>query len=383
MKAVVAIDSMKGCLTSKEAGTAFAEGLKDRWPEMEVKVLPVADGGEGTADCIAGYSEGYLRIQSVACGPEGKPVKAGWWMNQSEKIACIDMAAAAGLPLVGIDSRNPMKTTTYGVGQLLDEARKQGAEKIILGLGGSATVDGGMGALQALGAKLTDKTGDDLPVPFVGAMLSDIADINTEGMSPEWKDTELILACDVTTRFTGENGAARIFAPQKGASPEETEFLDAGLVNLKDIIKRKKGTDLDTLAGSGAAGGCGGGLMAILGGRIATGADLVLDAAGFDSLIEDADFVVTGEGKADSQTLMHKLPGAILDRCKKAGVKAVIIAGKIEDRNLLSEAGFAEVIDINNPQTVSISGTEGCQPLDRNIATRRLTATGKMCGFFA
>lgn len=372
MKSIVAIDSMKGCLTSEEAGRAFAEGLRSRYPDIDVKVLPVADGGEGTAECLARYSDGYIRIESIVIGPEGTPVTAAWWMNTKEKSACIDMAAAAGLPLVDIDRRNPMTTTTYGVGQLLVLARDNGARKIIIGLGGSATVDGGLGAMQALGARILDKSGTELPAPFVGGMLNDVADIGPEETSNEWRDTELILACDVTTRFTGANGAARIFAPQKGASPKESQILDEGLKNLKDIIQKKTGIDLDSLDGSGAAGGCGGGFSALLGAKMKSGAELVLDAAGFDTLLADADLVVTGEGKADRQTLMNKLPGAILDRCNKAGVKAILVAGKIEDRNLLYEAGFKEVIDINAPDIIRLSGTEGCDPLDPAIADRRL-----------
>lgn len=377
MKAIVAIDSMKGCLTSEEAGMAFAEGLRGKYPGIYVKVLPVADGGEGTADCIARYSEGYRRMENIVCGPEGRPVTAAWWINTKEKSACIDMASAAGLPLLSPERRNPMHTTSFGVGQLLEEARKRGAKSIILGLGGSATVDGGLGALQALGARILDLDGYIMPTPFTGKMLTKIADIDTEEMKAKWQGTRLTLACDVTSRFTGENGAAHIFAPQKGATPEETEILDAGLLNLKRIIQKKIGIDLDMTDCSGAAGGCGGGLSAFLGAEIKTGSDLVLEVAEFDSHIIDADFVATGEGCADRQTLMHKLPGVILRHCKNAGVKTILVAGRIEDRELLSDAGFDRIIDINSSAIIRFSCTEGCDPLNPAVAKKRLKASGQ------
>lgn len=378
---VVAIDSMKGCLTSIEAGNAFAEGLKETYPGIDVKVLHVADGGEGTADCIAGYSPVYQRQKSIVTGPEGAPVEAEWHYDPTTGTACIDMAAAAGLPLIAPAKRNPMRTTTYGVGQLLQEARLKGAKRIILGLGGSATVDGGLGALQALGAVILDRAGNRMSAPFAGWMLTEIGDIDTSEVSADWQHIELTLACDVTTRFTGDEGAAHVFAPQKGANEEETAILDSGLLNLKGIIMEKTGIDLDMMDGSGAAGGCGGGLAGLLGARVTSGADLVLDAVGFDSATEDADLVVTGEGKADRQTLMNKLPGVILRRCLKKGVPTIIVAGKIEDEEKLADAGFARIIDINSTDVIRHSGTEDCDPMDSEVAYRRLIASGKSICF--
>ncbi|MDO4336421.1 MAG: glycerate kinase [Bacteroidales bacterium] len=354
MKAVVAIDSMKGCLGSAEASEACAAGLREAWPDAEVIVVPVADGGEGTAAAIAFSDKSIIRKTDRVLGPDGTPTIAEWWLDAAKKTAYIDLAAAAGLTLVPQERRNPLTATTFGVGQLILAAASEGARHIVLGLGGSATVDGGAGACEALGVRF-------------GVDHIDVSHIDNR-----LKDIDLHLACDVTAPFTGEKGAARVFGPQKGADPTQVKLLEERLERLRLLILRQFGIDLNEVPGSGAAGGCAGGLMALAGGKIENGAALVLDSIGFDRIIAGADLMVTGEGSADRQTLMGKLPSEILRRGQKAGIPVALAAGRITDAEALSEAGFAAIIDINSEANARRSGTEGQEAMDSGVATRRL-----------
>lgn len=395
MKVVVAIDSMKGCLGSKEASEACAEGVRKILMERDIKsgnlnetsendviAIPVADGGEGTAEAIAYANKQISRMQSRVMGPDGNPVDAEWWLDKSKGIAYMDMAAAAGLTLLPLEKRNPMKTSTYGVGQMILAASEAGARKIILGLGGSATVDGGMGACQALGVKFLkseelleqDKISGnkEMPSPILGQQLADIIDIDITGIDDRIKGVNILLACDVTAPFTGKDGAARVFGPQKGANPDEVEILEKGLENLRGVILQKLGIDLNSVPGSGAAGGCAGGLVSLLGAKIEKGASLVLDSIGFDDIIKDSDLVITGEGSADRQTLMGKLPFEILHRGKKNGIPVILVAGKIRDEDALKTAGFAKIIDINSVDNIRRSNTEDGNAMDSDIAKARL-----------
>ncbi|MCM1489918.1 MAG: glycerate kinase [Muribaculum sp.] len=379
MKVVVAIDSMKGCLGSGEASEACAMGVRERMPGAEVISVPVADGGEGTAAAIAFSREGLKRRKSRVQGPDGREVDAEWWMDEENKKAYMDMAAAVGLMLLAEDKRNPMKTTTYGVGQLILAAMDEGAKNIVVGMGGSATVDGGVGACEALGVRFIKNI--DFLEPEQNASNTkdaleiggdDIRDIDISGIDSRLKDVEILLACDVTAPFTGEKGAARVFGPQKGANPVEVELLETRLENIREIILKKFGHDLNTTPASGAAGGCAGGLVALVGAKIKKGAELVLDSIGFDKIIEDADMIITGEGSADIQTLMGKLPFEILQRGKQKKIPVILVAGKIEDKEKLEEAGFAKVIDINSEETAFSSNTSGKDAMNPAVASSRL-----------
>lgn len=386
MKIVVAIDSMKGCLTSKAASDACAQGLRISHPDASVAAIPVADGGEGTSEAIAASSKGIVRMKSSVTGPDGTDMDAEWWMDDVNKTAYMDMAAAAGLTLVHEDERNPMNTTSYGVGQLIMASIAKGAKHIILGLGGSATVDGGIGACQALGVRFF-KTATfarpkhktiggseyiEIKDRIKGRDLRGIADIDINSVDSRIKDTEILLACDVKAPFTGETGAAKIFGPQKGANPNEVEILEEGLENVRLIIRRILDIDLNDVAGSGAAGGCAGGLMSLIGAKITNGARLVLDSIDFDVIIEDADMIITGEGSADCQTLMGKLPFEILQRGKQKKIPVILVAGKIEDKEKLEEAGFAKVIDINSEEIALRSNTSGLDVMNPEVASARL-----------
>ncbi len=352
MKVVVAIDSMKGCLGSKEASEACSQGIREIMPDAVVIALPVADGGEGTAVAIA-HANKQIRMQTRVSGPDGSDVDAEWWLDDVKKTAFIDMAAAAGLTLLPGNKRNPMKTSTFGVGQLILAALDEGATHIVVGMGGSATVDGGVGACKALGVKFDE-------------------DIDISGIDPRLKNAELSLACDVEAPFTGEKGAARVFGPQKGANPVEVEVLEARLENLRRIILKKFKLDLNDVPGSGAAGGCAGGMVALIGAKIEKGASLVLDSIGFEEIIRDADLIITGEGCADRQTLMGKLPFEILQRGKKSGIPVILVAGKVQDEEALKTAGFAKVIDINSEEIINRSNTKDGDAMDSNIARARL-----------
>lgn len=341
MKIVVAIDSMKGCLSSREASGACAAGITEAFPDAEVMPVTVADGGEGTAAAIAEARQNLQRHECRVTGPMGKPVDACWWMDNLSNTAFLDMASASGLTLVPEKERNPLVATSAGTGELIIAAIKAGASEIIIGMGGSATVDGGTGACEAL------------------------AGMDTRRVS-------LLLACDVTSPFTGANGAARVFGPQKGASPEAVEILETRLENIRKEVMDKYGLDLNAVTGSGAAGGCAGALMASAGAKILNGAALVLDAVGFDTIISDADLIITGEGSADSQTLMGKLPYEILKRGARRHIPVWLVAGRISNRDALLKAGFSKIIDINSPENVILSQTYGQLPLLSEVAQARL-----------
>lgn len=345
MKIVVAIDSMKGCLDSENASEAMKSGLELAFPDAKIISVPVADGGEGTAEAIAKANRGVERMHSVVEGPLGDPVNAEWWFNHDSSTAYMDMASAAGITLIAENDRNPLKTSTYGVGQLICKALESGADHIVVGMGGSATVDGGMGACRAL---------------------------------RECKcSAEISLACDVIAPFTGDNGAARVFGPQKGATPEEVEILESKLEKIRQEVLLSCGIDLNAIPGSGAAGGCAGGLMAYCGAKIENGAKLVLDSIGFDNIVEDADLIVTGEGSADSQTLMGKLPSEILRRGKMRGIPVVLVAGHVDGAEKLLDAGFSLIIDINSSENINRSHTGGKDAMLPQTAKTRLKAVGK------
>ena len=373
-KVVVAMDSMKGCLDSLSASKALASGIKGVLDSVEVVCVPVADGGEGTSEALAYGNADLRKITSRVVGPSGRNIDAEWHIDENAGVAFIDMASAAGLALLSEEDRNPLYTTTYGVGQLIMEALGKGAKKVLLGLGGSATVDAGVGACQAMGLVIKDKAGDVMPAPFVGKMLPDVGGFDVCGFLGSGSSFELSLLCDVTAPFTGQEGAARVFGPQKGASMNDVEFLESGMENVRKLIADDMGTDLNECAGSGAAGGVAGGLMAFAGGKIERGAPLLLDAIGFDEIIRGADLIITGEGSSDRQTLMGKIPYEILRRGKKWNIPVWLVAGRIADEEALLEAGFERVICINSPEIVARSGTSRQNPMYPETAQRRLAS---------
>ena len=350
-KYVVIPDSFKGCLSSGEICGIIAREIRRRDPEARVCALPVADGGEGTVDAFLGALGGE-KVAVPCRDPYGRPLTAHYGLFPDGKTAVIEMAAAAGLPLVGED-RRVADATTYGVGQLIAHALKRGAERILLGLGGSATNDGGCGAAAALGVEFLDAEGKAF-VP-VGGTLRRIAHIRVDGLLPALRQAEVIAMCDIDNPLCGESGAAAVFAPQKGADAATVRMLDEGLAHLAAVIEKDLGRSLLTLPGGGAAGGFGAGSVAFLGARLQMGIEAVLDLTDFDRLAADAYLVITGEGRLDSQSLRGKVVVGVARRARALGVPVVALVGSSEtDIAAAYDAGVTAVFPINPaPTTLS------------------------------
>ena len=379
-KVLVAMDSMKGCLSSYYASLYVAGGLEDTCRDVKALYLPVSDGGEGMVDMVANGLRSGEYCYCKVIGPLSDDIEARWYgyKDNSGRHACMEFAAASGLTLIEKECRNPLHTSSYGVGQMIKDALKAGIHDIKLGLGGSATVDAGLGALQALGLRLLDAKGKELPRPFTGGMLSYVADVEfTESFKDKIANLKLTLLCDVDAPFTGDKGATRVFGPQKGADEEVVQLLEEGMEHIRKLIIDKTGIDLNHVPGSGAAGGAGGGLVALADARIKKGASTLLDIIGFDKELVGIDLIVTGEGSSDRQTLMGKIPYEILQRGKRNNIPVWLVAGRVADEEALSNAGFERIICINSPDIVWRSNTMGKNPMDPYVAAERLCAIFK------
>lgn len=342
-KAVLAIDSFKGCLTSAEAEAAAAEGVHAALPECEVIRIPVADGGEGILDVLIAATHGKS-ISVQAHGPLMELREARYGISGDGQTAFIEMAAISGLPLVAPEKRNPMQTTTFGTGELIRDALQRGCRHFIIGLGGSATNDAGLGMLRALGFRFPDKTGN--VSGYGGQMIGKVDSIDTSSVHPLLSGCTFTAACDVRNPFYGTDGAAYVFAPQKGADAAMIEALDAGMRHLAAVIFRTTGKDISSCPGAGAAGGMGGSLSAFLNAELKPGIQLLLEMQNFAEQIKDADLIITGEGKSDRQTVMGKVPYGILTEARKQHIPVVLIAGGIEDTDILTRAGFHGIFSI-------------------------------------
>ncbi|RYL95828.1 glycerate kinase [Sporolactobacillus sp. THM7-4] len=325
-KVVIAPDSFKECLTALEAAEAIKEGLKTVWPNAEYVTVPMADGGEGTVQSLIDATHGKL-IKKQVTGPTGKPVQGFFGLLGDAETAVIEMAAAAGLDYVPAPERNPLRATTFGVGELISAALDLGVKRIILGLGGSATNDGGCGMAQALGAGLFDKTGR--PINQGGAALNELESINMSGFDKRLSEVEVKIATDVTNPLTGNQGASAVFGPQKGASRADVTLLDHALKHFADVVKRDLGRDIDQVPGAGAAGGLGAGALCFLNGTIHPGIDLVIQATNLEEKLRDAALVITGEGRIDSQTIYGKTPVGVARSAKKFGIPVIGLAGSL------------------------------------------------------
>ena len=324
MKVIIAIDSFKGCLTSKEANEAAAEGIRKKYPDAEIVEVPVSDGGEGYMEAFHAAIGGRLEGVTVR-DPLMRPITARYLLHND--MAVIEIAQASGLTLLTNEERNPMVATSYGTGQLVADAIRKGAKHIIVGLGGSATSDAGMGMLRALVDAFSKKgTWDDINV---------------------FKDVHFTIASDVNNPLYGEKGAAHVFAPQKGATQEMVVALDKRARKFAEVSAKHFGYDRSQMAGAGAAGGLGYAFLQYLHAKSMSGIQLLLDTIRFKEIVKDADLIITGEGSADRQTLMGKLPMGILEQA--GPVPVVLIAGRISDCEELLEAGFAQVKCINPP----------------------------------
>lgn len=324
MKAVIAIDSFKGSLSSFEAGNSAAEGIRRVYPDAQIEVRPLADGGEGTVEALTLGCAGQLTTVTVT-GPLGKPVSCQYGIVDSTRTAIIEMSGAAGITLVPDTERNPLYTTTYGVGEVIRDAITKGCRHFIVGIGGSATNDGGAGMLQALGFGLLDKTGN--PVPF-GAMGLEVLDkITTDNVLPELKDCTFRIACDVTNTLCGEQGCSAIFGPQKGATPAMILQMDKWLAYYATLAREIFPHANPKAARSGAAGGLGFAFMTFLNGTLESGIKIVLEETRLSDYIKDADIVVTGEGRLDGQTVMGKAPIGVAKIAKQFDKPVLAFSG--------------------------------------------------------
>lgn len=326
MNIVVAPDSFKGSLTAVEATEAIVQGIRAVLPETEVVRFPLADGGEGTVQALVDATRGRF-VRRKVLGPLREPVEAAFGVLGDDVTAVIEMAAASGLALVPAEQRNPMIATTFGTGQLILAALEEGCRKIIIGIGGSATNDGGAGMAQALGAKLLDA--DNRQIGPGGAELSRLAKIDISGLDPQLAGAEVLVASDVSNPLCGSEGASRVYGPQKGATPEMVEALDKALHQYASVIERDTGKSVAEVPGAGAAGGLGAGLLAFLDAKIRRGISIVLEATGFEERLEGANLVLTGEGKIDQQTLYGKVVAGVGSVCKRRDVPVLAFAGTV------------------------------------------------------
>lgn len=325
-KIVIACDSYKGCLSSSDVANAAAHGVAEVYPDCEVIKLSVADGGEGTVEALVDTLGGHLEWAEVS-DPLGRPVKAAYGV--AGDLAIIESAAACGLTLLTKEERNPLVTSTKGLGELIMAAIDKGCRKFLIGLGGSATNDGGMGMIRA------------------------------EGFLEKTKGMKFTVACDVDTPYIGEHGASRVFGPQKGASEQDVEILEERLGGYALTILKETGVDVRDMAGAGAAGGLGGAFRAYLGAELKRGVDLVLDQIDFDSKIHGADLVITGEGCSDYQTLKGKTASGVLERAKRQGIPVALVSGAVRDEQMLRDGGFG-IIEAVSP--LSMSREEAMRP---------------------
>lgn len=343
-KIVLAIDSYKGCLSSKEVETCVEQMLHARFSDCKVVCFPVADGGEGLLDVLAGVLD--LRVvQSEVHDPLMRPCVARYGILDNGRTAVIEMAEASGLPLLDMAERNPMLASTFGTGELILDALRHGCRKFLVGIGGSATNDAGMGMLEALGAAFYDETG--CPLYPSGESMCRIASMDLSHLDSRLSEASFQVACDVNNPFCGERGAAYIFGPQKGATPEQVKQLDEGMERFSVLIHSVLGKDIRELPGAGAAGGLGGILSAFLGARLLPGIDIMLEAVHFGKELSEADWVITGEGCSDEQTLMGKVPFGILKHARHLGIPVCLLSGRIEGKEALRKAGFAQLMEVS------------------------------------
>lgn len=340
---VVASDSFKGSLSSMDVGLAAADGIKDVLPSVEVIIVPVADGGEGTVDAIVAGTDGK-EVECTVRGPLGEPVTAVYGICND--TAVIEMAAASGLTLIAAERRNPWLTSSYGTGELIRDALRRGCRRFLIGLGGSATNDGGTGMLSALGFRFLDSDGK--PVGDGGGEAGRIVAVDASGVMPELAEATFTVACDVTNPLTGADGASHVYGPQKGADSEMVFALDHALDNFAKVTARFCGQDYSGVPGCGAAGGMGFAFLAFLHGHLRPGIEMVLDAVGFDDKIKDATLVITGEGRLDSQTCMGKAPYGVLHRAAACRIPVIAIGGAVVPAAVpaLIEAGFTAVFPV-------------------------------------
>lgn len=344
MKVLIAIDSFKGSVSSAEGSEAIASGIRAVYPDADIAQVPLADGGEGTTEALV-LATGGRFVSAEVSGPLQEPVSATYGILGSGRTAVIEVAAACGLPLVPEARRDPLVTTTLGVGELILDAIGQGCREFVIGLGGSATNDAGIGMLHALGYRFYSERGE--LSSFGGQALADIRRIDASGAHPLLKECSFRIACDVNNPLYGPNGAAYVYGPQKGASQAVVEQLDRGLESFARTVLSELGLDIGSLEGAGAAGGLGAAFAGFLQGRLESGIGLVLDVVGMEEKLRGADIVITGEGKLDGQTSMGKAPLGVASLAKQHGIPVIALAGGVtKEASALNEVGVTSYFSI-------------------------------------
>ncbi|KKI92244.1 glycerate kinase [Bacillus sp. SA1-12] len=367
MKVLIAIDSFKGSISSLKGSEAISLGIKDVYPEAKIVTLPLADGGEGTVETLVQATGGKI-IKKQVMGPLRKKVDAMYGILGDEKTAVIEVAAACGLPLVPFDQRNPLVTTTYGVGELILDAIGKGCNEFVVGLGGSATNDAGIGMLQALGFCFLNQNNEE--VGLDAKELQDIWRIDLNHVNPKLKECTFKVACDVNNPLYGPNGATHVFGPQKGATPEMIEQLDQGLKHFAEVVLKELNIDIHNIAGAGAAGGLGAAFSGFLNAQLQSGINLVLEIIEVEKNMQGIDLVITGEGKLDGQTSMGKAPLGIAQLAQKYKIPVLALAGCITDEtSKLNKLGITSYFSIlNEPMTLN-------EAMDSNVTYNNLRVT--------
>ncbi|MBF8294623.1 MAG: Glycerate kinase [Bacteroidetes bacterium] len=328
MHILIAPDSFKGSLTAHEAASAIERGVLQALPDATIVRHPISDGGEGLVSVVTPVLRGRMMTTSVSGPLPGQRVDARWGLSADGSVALIEMAEAAGLPLVPLDRRDPKITTTYGVGELIKVALDAGISSVIIGIGGSATNDGGAGMAEALGVRFFDSSGN--PVGRGGAALLNVAGVDIRGKDPRLNSVEVLVACDVQNTLCGELGASAVYGPQKGATLSDVALLDKALERYGTMIRSEMGIDVLEIPGGGAAGGLGAGLVAFCAGTLMRGIDLVLRVTEFEDRLHGVDLVITGEGKIDRQMQFGKALSGVIERARRCGVPVVAVVGAIE-----------------------------------------------------
>lgn len=367
MKVLIAVDSFKGSLSSTKCSEAIIEGIHAIKKSVEILAVPLADGGEGTVEALVNSTNGQF-VRKEVTGPLGSNVYATYGILGTSRTVVIEIASACGLPLVPISEQNQATTTTYGVGELIIDAINKGYRDFIIGLGGSATNDAGVGMLQALGYSFLDKNQNK--IGFGGAELINIRKIDTSGVHPALKECTFKVACDVNNPLHGPNGAVYVFGPQKGATPKMVKELDAGLKHFAEITLSEINKDIHHIEGAGAAGGLGAAFAGFLDGQLVSGVELILNAINMEEKLIDVDLVITGEGKLDGQTSLGKAPLGVAQLAAKHGIPVIALAGSVtKQASSLNELGVTSYFSIvNEPLTLD-------EAMDPKIAYANLRTT--------
>ncbi|MDP6453795.1 MAG: glycerate kinase [SAR202 cluster bacterium] len=380
MKIVIAPQTFKGSISALDVAKAMRDGIQMELEDAKVELVPVADGGDGTLETLVEISNGEIKSADVT-GPLGEKRTAEWGAMGDGHTAVIEMARTSGLALVPmepLDRRDPLKATTYGLGEAIKAALDEGHRRFIIGIGGSATNDAGAGMAQALGISLKDAHGNELP--YGGAALADLESVDLSGLDPRAQECEIMVACDVNNPLTGPEGASAIFGPQKGATAAMVAQLDDALGNFADVVKRDIGADINDMMGAGAAGGLGGGMVAFLGAELAPGVDIVLDTVEFDKYLEGADLVLTGEGALDSQTVYNKAPIGVARRASQRSIPVIAISGTLGDGyHVVHDHGISAATAIPNaPMTLETASANAAALI--SDATRQVMRMLKVGG---